>query len=116
MTFDLPAIVADLKQEPTWRTARRNAITLLKQSRFRIVLVVLQGEAQVGSHRTDSPVTVQVLEGRVAVRVGVDEYVLGAGQLLTLRPGLEHAVRAQSEAAFVLTLASEAVHPAETPA
>jgi hypothetical protein len=23
MTFDLPAILADLKQEPTWRTARR---------------------------------------------------------------------------------------------
>jgi hypothetical protein len=31
MTFDLPAIVADLKQEPAWRTARRNAVTLLKQ-------------------------------------------------------------------------------------
>ena len=116
MTFDLPAIIADLKQEPTWRTARRNAITLLKQPRFRIVLVVLQGEAEVGSHSTDSPVTVQALEGRVTVRVGVDEFVLGAGELLTLRPGLEHAVRAQSESAFVLTLASEAAHPAETPA
>src|SRR5678816_1390471 len=46
MTFDLPAIIADLKQEPTWRTARRNAITLLKQPRFRIVLVVLQGRGR----------------------------------------------------------------------
>ena len=116
MTFDLPAIIADLKQEPTWRTARRNAITLLKQLRFRIVLVVLQGEAEVGSHRTDSPVTVQALEGRVTVRVGVDQFVLGPGELLTLRPGLEHSVCAQSESAFVLTLASEAAHPAETPA
>jgi quercetin dioxygenase-like cupin family protein len=80
------------------------------------VLVVLQGEAEVGSHRTDSPVTVQALEGRVTVRVGVDDFVLGAGELLTLRPGLEHAVRAQSESAFVLTLASEAAHPAETAA
>lgn len=116
MTFDLPAIVADLKHEPTWRTARRNAITLLKQPGLRIVLVALQGDTEVASHRTDSPVTVQALEGRIAVRVGVDEFVLGPSQLLTLRPGLEHAVRAERESVFLLTLASEVAHPAETDA
>ena len=116
MTFDLPMILADLKQEPTWRTARRNAVTLLKQPRLRVVLVALQGGAELASHQTDSPITVQALEGRVAVRVGVDEFVLSAGQLLTLRPGLEHGVRAQNESAFLLTLASETVHPAEAPA
>lgn len=114
MTFDLPAIVADLKHEPTWRTARRNAITLLKQPGLRIVLVALQGDTEVASHRTDSPVTIQGLEGRIGVRVGVDEFVLGPSQLLTLRPGLEHAVRAQGESVFLLTLASEVAHPAET--
>ena len=53
MTFDLPAILADLKQEPTWRTARRNAVTLLKQPRLRAVLVALQGGAQLASHQTE---------------------------------------------------------------
>ena len=113
MTFDLPAILVDLKHEPTWRTARRNAVTLLKQPIFRIVLVALQAGAEVASHQTDSPVTVQAIEGRLAVRVGADECVLGAGQLLTLRPGLRHTVRAQDDSAFLLTLASEAMHPAE---
>src|SRR5512143_1289250 len=46
MTFDLPAIVADLKQEPTWQTARRNAVTLLKLPRLRVVLVALQAGAE----------------------------------------------------------------------
>lgn len=113
MTFDLPAILADLKQEPTWRTARRNAITLLKQPGLRIVLVALQGGADVAEHETDSPVTIQTLEGRVSVRVGTDELVLGVGQLLTLHPGLEHALQAENDAAFLLTLASDAAHPAE---
>jgi quercetin dioxygenase-like cupin family protein len=116
MTFDLPAILADMKQEPTWRMARRNAVTLLKQPGLRVVLVALQGGAELASHQTDRPITVQALEGWVAVRVGADEFVLSAGQLLTLRPGLEHAVRAQNESAFLLTLASEAAHPVETPA
>jgi len=113
MTFDLPAILANLKQEPTWRTARRNAVTLLKQPIFRIVLVALQAGAEVASHQTESPVTVQAIEGRLAVCVGADEYVLGAGQLLTLRPGLRHTMRAQADSAFLLTLASDAMHPAE---
>jgi quercetin dioxygenase-like cupin family protein len=106
MTFDLPTIIADLKREPTWRTARRNAVTLLKQPGLRVVLVALQGGAELASHQTESPVTIQALEGEVAVRVDADEVVLGAGQLLTLRPGMKHAVRAQNESAFLLTLVS----------
>src|SRR6185295_11540999 len=76
MTFDLPAILAGMKHEPTWRTARRNAMTLLKQPIFRIVLIALQAGAEVASHQTDSPVTVQALEGRIAISVGADECVL----------------------------------------
>jgi hypothetical protein len=45
-----------------------------------------------------------------------DEHTLTPGQVITMRSGLTHAVRAQNEAAFLLTLASEASHPAETAA
>jgi len=116
MIFDLPAILADLKREITWRSGRRNAVTLLKQPGLRLVLVALKAGAEVASHQTDTPVVLQGLEGRVAVRMDGDEHVLTAGQVLTMRPGLTHTVRAQNEAAFLLTLASEATHPAETPA
>ena len=114
MIFDLPAILADLKREITWRTGRRNAVTLLKQPGLRLVLVALKAGAEVADHQTDTPVILQGLEGRAAVRMDGDEHVLTAGQVLTMRPGLTHAVHAQSEAAFLLTLASEATHPAET--
>jgi quercetin dioxygenase-like cupin family protein len=116
MIFDLPAILADLKREITWRTGRRNAVTLLKQPGLRLVLVALKAGAEVASHQTDTPVVLQGIEGRVAVLMDGDEHVLTAGQVLTMRPGLTHAVRAQNESAFLLTLASEATHPAETPA
>ena len=116
MIFDLPAILADLKREITWRTGRRNAVTLLKQPGLRLVLVALKAGAEVASHQTDTPVVLQGLEGRVAVLMDGDEHVLTAGQVLTMRSGLTHAVRAQNEAAFLLTLASETTHPAESPA
>jgi quercetin dioxygenase-like cupin family protein len=113
MTFDLPAILGSMKKEATWLTARRNAMTLVKQPIFRVVLVALRAGAEIGAHDTESPITIQVIEGRLAIRLGTDEFVLGAGQLLVLRPGLHHTMSAQDDAAFLLTLAAEATHPAE---
>lgn len=113
MTFDLPAILGNMKQEPTWRTAKRNAMTLVKQPVFRVVLVALQAGAEIGAHETEGPVTVQAIEGRLTIAVGTEAFVLGAGQLLVLRPGQRHTVHAEAESAFLLTLAAEAVHPAE---
>jgi quercetin dioxygenase-like cupin family protein len=114
MTFDLLALLADLKREPTWHTSRRNSVTLLKQDGLRVVLVALQDAEELAPHRTDSPISIQGLEGHVTVRLGDREHAVGRGQLLSLRPGLAHAVRAQSESAFLLTLAGECAHPAET--
>ncbi|HZR80652.1 MAG TPA: cupin domain-containing protein [Candidatus Binatia bacterium] len=113
MMFDLRAILGNMKQEATWRTARRNAMTIVKQPIFRIVLVALQAEAEIATHETESPITVQVIEGRLAIHVGADEFVLGAGQLLILGPGLRHTMHAHDDSAFLLTLAAEAMHPAE---
>jgi quercetin dioxygenase-like cupin family protein len=113
MTFDLPAILGNMKQEPTWRTARRNAMTLVKQPIFRVVLVALQAGAEIGAHENEGPITVQALEGRLTIRASRDEVVLDVGQLLVLRPGLLHTIHAQDDSAFLLTLATEAVHPAE---
>lgn len=113
MTFDLPAILGSLKLEPNWRTAKRNAMTIVKQPVFRVVLVALQAGAEVGAHETDGPVTLQAIEGRLAIEVGGEGVALAAGQLLVLRPGLRHSLRAEEDSAFLLTLAAEAEHPAE---
>lgn len=113
MTFDLPALLADLKREPNWQKARRNAIALLKQPELRVVLVALQAGSEMAPHRTESPVTIQVLEGRVRVRSEAGDCSMGAGALLTLWPSVEHAVQAEEESAFLLTLVSEAEHPME---
>ncbi len=113
MAFDLPAVLSNMKQEPTWRTAHRNAMTLVKQPVFRVVLVALRGGAEVAAHEAESPVTVQAIEGRLAIRAGSEDFVLTAGQLLVLRPGLRHTLRALDESAFLLTLAAESAHPAD---
>ena len=59
MTLDLPAILGSMRQEATWRSAHRNAMTLVKQPIFRVVLVALQAGTEIGAHQTDGPITVQ---------------------------------------------------------
>ena len=115
MTLDLPAILGSMKQEPTWRTAKRNAMTLVKQPILRVVLVALQAGAEIGAHDTEGPITVHVIEGRMVIRVDGEALDLSAGQLLILRSGLRHTMHAQDESAFLLTLTAEDLHPAEHP-
>lgn len=113
MTLDLPAILGSMKNEATWRRAKRNAMTLVKQPILRVVLVALQAGAEIGAHENEGPITVQAIAGRLSVHVGTGEFVLSAGQLLVLAPTLRHTMRAQDDSAFLLTLTAETLHPAE---
>lgn len=39
--LDLPALLAQIKQEPAWHTSDRNALTVFKTGTLRIVLLAL---------------------------------------------------------------------------
>lgn len=114
LTFDLPALLAQVKREDTWASAPRTGLTLLKGQRLRVVLVALHAGTEIPSHQTDSPISVQVIEGTLTFRTEAQILTLRAGQLLTLQAGIRHAVEAVEESAFLLTLATETPHPIES--
>ncbi len=113
LTFDIRALLAQVKQESAWRTGTRNAITLLKTGRLRVVLVALHAGTVIPPHRADGPITAQVLEGQVVFSAESRDVTLAPGQLLTLQPGIAHGLEAKGECAFLLTIATETPHPAE---
>jgi quercetin dioxygenase-like cupin family protein len=79
--------------------------TVLHHRELRIVLMVLQAEAQIPRHHAKGSLAIQVLDGRVIVGVSQESFDLGAGQLLALEPELEHAVVAIEDSALMLTVA-----------
>jgi quercetin dioxygenase-like cupin family protein len=113
LTFDISALLTQLKQESAWQTGSRNGITLLKTEGLRVVLVAMHAGTIIPVHKAEGPIAVEVVEGRLVFSATSRDVTLGKGQLLTLQPGIAHGLRAIDECAYLLTIASETPHPAE---
>ncbi len=94
-----------LRQEPTWRTRGRNAITLTKEPGLRLVLMLLGKGTTLSEHQAAGALTFHVLTGSVTFRAGARVESLGAGELIVLESTVDHEVEAVEESACLLTLA-----------
>lgn len=106
MTFDLYPTLTELRQDESYSRSGRLGRTLARSGRLRMVLVALNSGVEVGTHQADSPMTIQVLEGRIGFRVGGETHELSAGQVLFFGPGEAHDIRALEESALLLTISA----------
>jgi len=106
MTFDLQPTLAELRRDDSYSRSGRLGRTLARSGRLRMVLVALNSGVEVGTHQADSPMTIQVLEGRIVFRVAGENHELSTGQVLFFGPGEAHDIRALEESALLLTLSA----------
>jgi quercetin dioxygenase-like cupin family protein len=104
-TFDLPALLEEVKSEKSWRMHDRNAITLHKDPALRVILVAMHAGTSIPTHAADYPFSLMV-EGRVRFTAGKKITMLLRGEMLTLHAGIPHDLSASEDAAFILTLAA----------
>lgn len=86
MKFDLQPTLRELRGDESYRRSGRLGRTLARSGRLRMVLVALNADVEVGTHQADSPMTIQVLEGRIGFRVAGESHELSAGQVLFFGP------------------------------
>jgi quercetin dioxygenase-like cupin family protein len=106
MLFELEPQVRELRDDESYRRSGRLGRTLARSGRLRLVLVALGRDVLVGTHRADSPMTIQVLEGRIGFRTQGRDHELRAGQVLFFEPGEAHDIRALDDSALLLTLSA----------
>jgi len=104
LTFDLNQEAERLRHEDAWLKGDHNAKTLVKGAEERVVLVVLKAGAHLAPHHAPSAFTVQVLAGQIEFSAAGQVVQLHPGSLLALESGLTHAVTANAESTFLLTL------------
>lgn len=102
----LHSLVAEVERyEPGLVGAGRRSEILVKTDDLRVILVTMEKGALIKKHSAPGTITIQSLIGQFAVQIDDDDVVLESGSLLTLAGGVEHAVRAHSSGAFLLTIA-----------
>ncbi|HUF49512.1 MAG TPA: cupin domain-containing protein [Longimicrobiales bacterium] len=106
MTFELQPQIEQLRADESYQRSGRLGRTLARSGRLRLVLVVLSADVEVGTHQADSPMTIQLVEGRIGFRIHGEDHELRAGQVLFFEAGEAHDIRALEETALLLTLSA----------
>jgi quercetin dioxygenase-like cupin family protein len=106
MIFDLEPQLRELRDDESYRRSGRLGRTLARSGRLRLVLVALNAGVEVGTHQADSPMSIQLLQGRIGFRIEGESYELRAGQVLFFEPGEAHDIRALDESALLLTISA----------
>ena len=102
--MDLNAFKTQIKEEESWKTGDRNAITVFKNDSMRMVLIALHSGAEMKAHKAKGTISVQVLEGQISFRTAMDTAELSVGQMIALHGDILHSVYAHEESMFLLTM------------
>ena len=102
--FDLDSEISTLESHKPWPHGLTSKM-LLKTDDLRIVLIVMQAGAKMDEHHSDGRISIQVLRGRIRIRVQEQVVDLAPRRLIALDRSIKHAVEALEDSAFVLTIA-----------
>lgn len=103
-SFALIQEIDGLRNAPQYRDNGHAARTLFKCPELRVVLIVLRREAELKDHRTNQPVSIQTLMGRIGVTLPDGSMVQDIGALMVIETGVVHDVRALTDSAFLLSI------------
>lgn len=103
-SFALVQEIDGLRNAAQYRDSGHAARTLFKGPALRIVLIVLRRDAELKEHKTNQPVSIQTLMGRIGITLPDGGMVQDIGGLIVIEPGAAHDVRALTDSAFLLSI------------
>jgi quercetin dioxygenase-like cupin family protein len=104
LSFTIDEQVNHLKQEKSWQSGDRNAVTLVKNPSVRVTLLALRRGASLREHHVEGPITIFIVEGSIDFIVGQDKCALKRGGFLTLERTVPHDVEALEDSVILLTI------------
>lgn len=102
--FDLKTALEELRAEAHPAQGRHRQKTIFHRAPVTQVLFALEAGGELADHAANGLVTIQALEGRLAVQAAGVTHELAEGGLVVLNPGVRHSVRAVTESAMLLTV------------
>jgi quercetin dioxygenase-like cupin family protein len=97
-------LIKQIKKEKTWEKNDRNAITVFKSDKIRIILVALHKKAEVTTERPDNIFSLQVLDGKIKLHTDTKTIEVGEEELFVLHANISYKVEAVKKSIFLLTV------------
>jgi quercetin dioxygenase-like cupin family protein len=107
--IDLQSFTAQLMVEEAWQKNDRNAITVYKTDEITIVLVALHKDAEMrpGNFEGTGTMSLQVLDGRLNFKTGMDAVEINLGQMAALHGHVPYSATALDDSICLLTMTRE---------
>ena len=78
--------------------------TLIKTDKFEVIRLVMAAGKEIAEHKAPGEITIQCLEGKIALTTMGKTDELAAGHLLYLNAREPHSVKCIEDASFLLTI------------
>ena len=104
LLIDIPDLTKQLKDENAWKGNDRNAITVFKTDKMRIVLVALHKDAEMKTDRPENIFSLQVLKGKVKVTTEFTSTEVEKEKIVALHEQIAYSITALKKSMFLLTI------------
>ena len=102
--LNLGEVLAALRAEAHPAARGHRQMTIFHRAPVTLVVFAFEPGGELADHVAHGLVTIQVLEGRLAVQADARDHELRAGSILVLNPDVRHHVRALEASAMLLTV------------
>lgn len=85
--------------------------TVYQDAQLKVVLFAFDTDQELSEHTASTPAIIQVLSGKLGLKLGDDETEVQAGAWVHMDAHLRHAVRALEPSVMLLTLLRQKVSP-----
>ena len=102
--IDIPDFIKQIKDEKAWDKNDRNAITVFKADKMRIVLVAMHKDAEMHTEHPKNIFSIQVIKGKIKLHTSEKSFEVEKEKLFVLHENIPYKVEAVKKSIFLLTV------------
>ena len=104
LLIDIPSYIEQIKNEHAWQAGDRNAITVFKSDKMRIILVALHRKAEMQTEHPENILSIQVIKGKISLIANVEETHADKEQIIALHEKIPYKIKAVKKSLILLTV------------
>jgi quercetin dioxygenase-like cupin family protein len=104
VVVDIREVIKKIKKEKAWDKNDRNAITVFKSDKMRIILVAMHKKAEMTTERPENIFSVQVLDGKIKLHSSEKTVEVKEEELFVLHANIDYKIEAVRRCVFLMTV------------